>query len=227
MIHIKPYKIFESLEDETLYIFDFDDTIVNSPRFEEQIKDYLNEELTVSSLLNDVLLQINKKTSDLRYENGRYFIEDPNKEINTRGIDWVRKKERVYLIAPEKYYYSDLSFPTELTDIGEFYKSVKNKAIVTARYDKIKFKVEEYLESLGLDYPNYGLFCFPGYNNNNMNRTPEWKGKTVVKLINGNGFKRARFYDDTSKTVRIVRKIVSEELPDIDFKSIKVTGWWR
>lgn len=226
MRYLTEYRLFESLDDETLYIFDFDDTIVDSPRFEEQIKDYLNEDLTVGELLDEVLSQIDKTKSDLRYENGRYFVDDPNKRINIKGTDWVRKKGRVYLTSPEKYYYSDLSFPTEITEIGELYKRVKNKAIVTARYKKIQYKVEEYLESFGFDYPNYGLYCFPGLNDENLERASSWKGRKVVQLIKENNFKRARFYDDTSKTISKVRKAVKENLPDCDFQAIKVRGWW-
>lgn len=226
MRYLKEYRLFESLDDETLYIFDFDDTIVDSPRFEEQIRDYLKEQLTVDKLLDEVLSQVNKQKEDLRFENGRYFIEDPDKKVNIKNTDWVRKKNRIYLTSPEKYYYSDLSFPKEVTEIGELYKRVKNKAIVTARYKKIQYKVEEYLEALGFDYPNYGLYCFPGLNDKNLERASPWKGRMVVSLIKDNNFRKARFYDDTSKTIRMVRKAVKENLPDIDFKAIKVTGWW-
>lgn len=225
MLFLKLFEEFNT-NDDVLYIFDFDDTIVDSPRFEEQIRDYLKEELTVDSLLKDVLSQINKKVEDLRHENGRYYIEDPDESIDINGTDWVRKKKRIYLTSPEKYYYSDLSFPNAVTEIGELYKKVKNKAIVTARYSKIRYKVVEYLKKLGFDYPNYGLYCFPGLSDKNLERASPWKGRMVVKLIKENGFKKAKFYDDQPKTIREVRKAVSENLPDIEFEAIKVTGWW-
>jgi hypothetical protein len=220
-------KLFEEYNnDDVLYIFDFDDTIVDSPRFEEQIRDYLKEELSVDSLLNDVLSQIGKKVSDLNYDNGRYYIDDPDNLIDISKTDWVRKKKRIYLTSPEKYYYSDLSFPNAVTEIGELYKKVKNKAIVTARYSKIRHKVVEYLKKLGFDYPNYGLYCFPGLSDKNLERASPWKGRTVVKLIKENGFKKAKFYDDQPKTIREVKRAVKENLPEIEFEAIKVTGWW-
>lgn len=220
-------KLFEEYSnDDVLYIFDFDDTIVDSPRFEEQISDYLKEELSVESLLSELLSQINKKVEDLRHENGRYYIEDPDGVIDISGTDWVRKKKRVYLTSPEKYYYSELSFPSSVTEIGELYKKVKNKAIVTARYSKIRHKVVEYLKKLGFDYPNYGLYCFPGLSDKNLERASPWKGRVIVKLIKESGFKKAKFYDDQVKTIKEVRRAVSENLPDIEFEAIKVNGWW-
>ena len=218
-------KLFEQFnESETLYIFDFDDTIVDSPRFEEQIRDYLSEDLTVKNLLDEVLSQIGVTTKDLRYKDGRYYVEDPNLIINIENTDWIRKGDKVYLTSPEKYYYSDLSFPTEITEIGKLYKKVKNKAIVTARYEKIRYKVEEYLEKFGFEYPNYGLYCFPGLDDKNLERASPWKGRMVVKLIKENNFKRARFYDDQLKTILNVDAAVKENLPDCDFKAIKVKG---
>jgi hypothetical protein len=224
--NMKFIKFFENFSDEkTLYIFDMDDTILDSPRIEEQIYDYLNEDLDIKYFLDLLLNQINANLSDLKYDNGRYYIDDPKNKIDIKNTDWIRKKERIYLTAPEKYYYSDLSFPKSLTEVGELYKKVENKAIVTARYEKIRYKVEEYLEKLGIDTPNYGLYCYPGINNYHK-RASAWKGDIIVNLIKDNNFKKAIFYDDTSKTVRAVRKIVSEKLPNVDFKAIKVKGWW-
>lgn len=220
-------KLFEEYNnDDVLHIFDFDDTIVDTPRFEDQISDYLKEDISVESLLDELLSQINKNKSDLKYDNGRYYIDDPDNEINIIGTGWVRKKKRVYLTSPEKYYYSELSFPSSVTEIGELYKKVKNKAIVTARYSKIRHKVVEYIEKLGFDYPNYGLYCFPGLNDKNLERASPWKGRTIVKLIKENGFKKAKFYDDQVKNIKEVRRAVSENLPDVEFEAIKVNGWW-
>jgi hypothetical protein len=220
------YKLFESIDDDnTLWIFDFDDTLVDSPKIEEQIFDFLNENLKISDLLEYLLNQINVKISDLKFDNGRYYVNDPEYKINTKKTDWVRKKERVYLTAPDRYYYSSLSFPDKITDISEIYKRVKNKAIVTARYDKIKYKVEEYLEKLGFEMPNHGLYCYPGqliYNK----KSSSWKGDVIVELIQNGKFNKAVFYDDNSKTIREVRKITKDKLPQIDFEAIKVKGWW-
>jgi hypothetical protein len=221
MIHLKSFKLFESeSNDDTLYIFDFDDTIVDSPRFEELAINYLRENVSVKTLVNRSLKQIGKKKEDVKIENGRIYINDPNSEIEVKG-DWVRKKGRVYMVAPDKFYYLEESFPDKLTELSSLYKKVKNKAIVTARIKTVKKLVEKYLDKLELGQPNWGLIMYP-LRDETPDRVATWKAKTIVKLIKESGFKKAEFFDDKSKTVNAVVKLVKEKLPDIEFKGHKV-----
>ena len=221
MIHLKSFKLFESeSNDDTLYIFDFDDTIVDSPRFEELAINYLRENVSVKTLVNRSLKKIGKKKEDVKIENGRIYINDPNSEIEVKG-DWVRKKGRVYMVAPDKFYYLEESFPDKLTELSSLYKKVKNKAIVTARIKTVKKLVEKYLDKLELGQPNWGLLMYP-LRDETPDRVATWKAKTIVKLIKESGFKKAEFFDDKSKTVNAVVKLVKEKLPDIEFKGHKV-----
>lgn len=211
-------KKFLDFDDDTLYIFDFDDTIVDSPRFEELAIKYLKEDVTIKGLLKNSVNLIDKKIEDLKIEHGRLYIDDPNFEINIKG-NWVRKKSRVYLIAPDKFYYSNISFPNKLTNLSILYKSVKNKAIVTARNKTLENQVKKYLNELGLEYPNVGLFMYPI---KDSSKVADWKAKTVVNIIKKTGFKKVNFYDDKSKIVNAVEKLVKSELPNIEFKGFKV-----
>ena len=221
MKHLKPYNLFESKEDvETLYIFDFDDTIVDSPRFEELAINYLSEGVTVKTLVDRSLKQIGKKKEDVKIENGRLYVNDPKSEIDIKG-NWVRKKSRVYLVAPDKFYYLEESFPDKLTPLAKKYKSVKNKAIVTARTKTVRNLLEKYLDKLGLGQPNQGLFMYP-LRDETPDRVATWKAKTVIKLIKESGFTKAEFFDDKSKTVNAVINAVKEELPDVEFIGHKV-----
>ncbi len=204
--------------NDTLYIFDFDDTIVDSPRFEELAIKYLKEDVTIKGLLKNSVNLINKEIEDLKIEHGRLYIDDPNFEINIKG-NWVRKKSRVYLVAPDKFYYSNISFPNKLTELSNLYKSVKNKAIVTARNKTLENQVKKYLNELGLEYPNIGLFMYP---TKDSSKVADWKAKTIVNLIKETGFKKVNFYDDKSKIVNAVEKLVKSELPNIEFKGFKV-----
>jgi hypothetical protein len=222
---MKYIKIYESFtrtkhDDDTLYIFDFDDTIVNSPRFEELAIEYLKENENIGSLLKKSLRLIGKNIDDIKIEHGRLYVNDPNSEIEIKG-NWVRKKNRVYLVAPENYYYSDLSLPKDKTELSEFYSKVKNKAIVTGRLNRIKKKIEKVLDDFGLENPNHGLYCYPSRDESG-DKVPTWKGKTIVELIKKTGFKKVKFYDDNSKWVNKVVSIVRNELPEIDFEGIKV-----
>jgi len=220
-IFFKVESITESKSnDDTLYIFDFDDTIVDSPRFEELAINYLRENVTTKTLVNRALKQIGKKKEDIKIENGRLYINDPNSEIEVKG-DWVRKKGRVYMVAPDKFYYLEESFPDKLTELSSLYKKVKNKAIVTARIKTVKKLVEKYLDKLELGQPNWGLFMFP-LREETPDRVATWKAKTIIKLVQESGFKKVEFFDDKSKTVNAVSKAMKEKLPDVEFKGHKV-----
>ena len=221
MKHLLPYSLFESKsDDDTLYIFDFDDTIVDSPRFEELAIKYLKEGVTIKSLVDRALKQIGVSKSDVKIEHGRLYVNDPDSRIDIKG-SWVRKKGRVYLVAPDKFYYSDISFPDKVTKLAQKYKKVKNKAIVTARLHTVRNLVEKYLDKLELGQPNLGLFMYPSRDEDGS-KVAAWKAKTIVKLIKDSGFKKAEYFDDKSKIVNAVVKAVKLHLPDIDFMGHKV-----
>ena len=218
---MKYLKVFENFQkDDTLYIFDFDDTLVDSPSFEELAIQYLTENQNIGELIKRSLQFVDKSKQDLRIENGRIYVEDPNQTIEPKG-NWVRKGLRVYMVTPNVYHFLDISLPTKVKELSELYKQVQNKAIVTGRMVDLEEKVKESLSRLGLELPNYGLFCYPS-KEQTSDRVAEWKGKTIVNLLKETGFKKAKFYDDKPKWVKKVREIVSKELPDVEFEGIRV-----
>jgi hypothetical protein len=219
MKYLQIYENFNTTDD-VLYIFDFDDTLADSPTFEELAIEYLKEDVTVKSLLDRSLKYISKNTSDLKWENGRIYISDPSEEIQIKG-NWVRKKGRVYLVSPDRFYITDMSLPKKLLKTADIYKSVKNKAIVTGRIITLKPKLEKNLKELGLEKPNWGLHCYPSRQETG-DQVAEWKAKTIVKLIKSTGFQKVKFYEDKSKWLRTVTNAVKKELPHIDWEGIKV-----
>jgi hypothetical protein len=216
---IKLFEDFNQTGDETLYIFDFDDTLVETPDFEELAIQYLSESNTIESLVEDSLRWIGKSKTDLRVEHGRIYVDDPDELIIPKG-NWVRKGKRVYLISPNKFYTSDLSIPTSLKELSNLYKEVKNKAIVTGRTIELENKIKKVLSDFGLEKPNWGLFCYPYPR---FERIAEWKAETIVNLLKETGFKKANFYDDRHKWVKKVVDAVKKQLPEVDFKGIKVS----
>jgi hypothetical protein len=90
------------------------------------------------------------------------LFQIPDNKIEIKG-NWVRKEssKRVYLVAPNKYYYTDLSLPTSPTKLAELYNKVENKAIVTGRIKDMRERIETVLDDFGLEQPNHGLYCFP------------------------------------------------------------------
>lgn len=215
-------KSFGQFNDETLYIFDFDNTLADTPKYNDLVIDYLKENITIKELLNKSLRSINKEEKDLKIENGRIYIDDPEMQIKVKG-DWVRKKSRVYLLTPNIYTFTEMSLPTrEIKEITKIYRSVKNKAIVTGRPKKVCNKIKQKLEEFGLEYPNFGIHCFP-LDNIKSQRVAKWKGNTIVDLIKKSGFKNANFYEDNTKWLKKSKQIVNQELPYINFKAIKVS----
>lgn len=218
IIVINP-SVTESIKDDTLYIFDFDDTLVLNPSFEKLAIEYLKEDITIRSLLQSSNRRIGVTMDKLKWENGKIYVDDPNQEIEVKG-NWIRKGKRVYLIPPDRFYFTDMSLPIDTTNLSEFYNSVENKAIVTGRANDIKHKIVDSLNKFDLEMPNYGLYCYPA-KAQIKDKVALWKAKTIVDLIKKSGFKKVEFYDDNSKWVNKVTAMVKKELPDIKWSGIK------
>ena len=212
---IKNYNEFTG--DNVLYIFDFDDTLVNSPSFDELAINYLKEDITIKDLLNQSINRVGVTLDDLKWQDGRIYVLDPNKELKEFG-NWVRKGDRLYMFTPNAFHLSDLSLPETLKELSELYKSVENKCIVTAREESLRDKITRTLLDLGLEIPKYGLHMAP----NGTKNAGHWKGERIVEIINQTGFQKAIFYDDNAKFIKRATKVVRDKLPNFDFTPIKV-----
>ena len=213
---IKNYNEFTG--DNVLYIFDFDDTLVNSPSFDELAINYLKEDITIKDLLDQSIKRVGVTLDDLKWQDGRIYVLDPNKELKEFG-NWVRKGDRLYMFSPNLFHVSDISLPKYLkTEISDLYKSVENKCIVTAREESLRNKITNKLLDLGLELPKYGLHMAPMGTKN----AGHWKGERIVEIINETGFQKAIFYDDNIKYIKRATKVIKEKLPNLDFTSIKV-----
>lgn len=215
MVKIDRFDNF-SVED-TLYVFDFDDTLFVTPRYEDIAKKLIFENLSISDLVTRALTDAGIKKNQLKFQDRRIFFEDPNQTANITK-DWIRKGNRVYLVQPPEFCYLDESLPTQVKDLVELYKSVQDKCIVTARPQSMRNKIESVLKQFGLDNPKWGVHMCP---NSTMN-AGKWKGEKIVELVRLTGFNNVIFYDDNSKYIRGAKQVVSEKLPDLNFKCIKV-----
>jgi hypothetical protein len=204
-------------EYNTLYVFDFDDTLVDSPRFEDTILKYLKEEYTSKDLLRISLERSGCKISDLRWENGRIFVFDPNKIFREYG-NWKRKGDRLYLLSPNIFSKIDDSLPKKLKPTVDIYKSVENNCIITARPESIRDKITKVLVDLGLDYPKYGLHMLP----DKIKNAGHWKGEKIVEIVKETGHNKVIFYDDNSKYLSKATKVIKNKIPNLDWNPIKV-----
>jgi hypothetical protein len=216
MVKIDRFNEF-GIEQQTLYVFDFDDTLMISPRYEDIAKKFLNENLTVKDLLDRSVNRIGIDKSKLKVQDRRIFFEDPNKDYQ-EVKDWVRKGNRMYLIQPDEFCYLDESLPNQVKELVSLYKNVKDKCIVTARPESMRNKIENVLKQFGLENPKWGLHMCPDGKIN----AGKWKGEKIVQLAETTGFQNVIFYDDNSKYIKGAKKVVSEKLPNLNFKTVKV-----
>lgn len=215
----KVKSLFESSESiDTLYVFDFDDTLVNTPEFEEFVIEYLTEDVSIKEIVDKSTKSIGVNKSYLKWQDGRIYVEDPSENIEVKG-NWVRKGKRVYLTAPDIFGTTDLSLPTETLELVDFYNSVENKCIVTARPEQIRYKIEKVMKELGIEFPKYGLHMYPYKNHYNVGG---WKGEKIVELVEKTGFDKVIFYDDNIKYLKGASKVIKSKLPNLDYKYVKV-----
>jgi hypothetical protein len=216
MVKIDRFQEF-NIDRQTLYVFDFDDTLVVTPRYEDIAIKFLTENLTVKDLLDRAIKRIGVTKDKLKVQDKRIFIEDPDR-IYKEEKDWVRKGNRLYLVQPNEFSYLDESLPKETRELVNLYNSVENKCIVTARPESMRDKIEQVLNQFGLKIPKWGLHMAPDGKIN----AGKWKGEKIVELVETTGFQNVIFYDDNSKYIRGAKKVVSEKLPNLNFKCIKV-----
>lgn len=216
MVNIDRFQEF-SIDQQTLYVFDFDDTLMVTPRYEDIALKFLNENLTVKELLDRSVKRIGIDKSKLKVQDRRIFFEDPNKEYK-EVKDWIRKGNRMYLVQPDEFSYLEESLPRQIKELFNLYNSVTNKCIVTARPESVRNKIESVLKQFGFQNPKWGLHMRPDGRIN----AGQWKGEKIVELAKSTGFQNVIFYDDNSKYIRGAKKVVSQKLPNLNFKCVKV-----
>lgn len=215
---MKQIKTFESFVTNELHIFDLDDTLVETPDFNKMAISYLKENETIGNILKGSVAKIGLSLNDLNWENDRIYVDDPESKITIDG-NWVRKGKRIYLLTPHRWSFLDISLPYALKSLSQKYNTVDNKMIITARPEEMRSKIIKIMNDLGLESPNYGLYMFPA--NIGAGNPGKWKGDMICQLLDKTGFTNVIFYEDNSKTLSKVRRIMAEKMPKINFKTIK------
>lgn len=214
---MKYIKLYESYNNNTLYVFDLDETLVSNPSFTKLVVKSINENFNLSKFLMNSLKEINKKIKDIKIQDDRIYIDDINNDIEL-SKNWTRKKGRVYLLQPDEYEISDLNLPQSTKDLLSKYNSVDNKCIITARPEISKDQVINRLEELGIKKPKYGFHFFPRIKRYGVGT---WKGKKIIEICKKNNFNKVIFYDDNRNYLRDAKSIIIKE-GSIEITTIKV-----
>jgi hypothetical protein len=99
------------------------------------------------------------------------------------------------------------------SNVAEVYNKSENRMILTGRNMKLKPKIEERLIELGMQLPNYGLFCFPG----GKFSIQEYKVKTILDAIIEDGWSEVHFYEDKKDWLYAAKEAVNNAFPEVVF----------
>lgn len=213
---IKTFNNFTN-ESKILYVFDFDDTLVNTPSFEEIAQQYIIEKLTVKDLLLSAVNNIGIDVKQLKFSDGRIYFEDPDGLIDVTR-NWVRKGKRVYLITPDEFSFLDESLPKTTTGFSDIYNKLENKCIVTARPEGTRQQITKVLQDFGFEYPKWGVHMLPRGRKN----AGEWKGEKIVELAIKTEVQKIVFFDDNSRYLKKAGRVVKQKLPNIVWEPYKI-----
>jgi len=216
---MKYLKLFEDFTGEKiLYLFDFDETLVETPEFEEAAIAYLNESLSIGEILDNYASRMGITPKDFKIENGKIYIDYIGQDYKQ---PWILKGKRLYLTAPQYHWtHSPDSLPTGTLELVELYNSVEDKAIITARPEDMRDIIVGKMKELGLEQPKWGLHMFPIRSGSGA--PGQWKGDVAVSLIEESGINNVKFYDDKPKIVNRVVRTVKEKLPNVKIEGIRV-----
>lgn len=97
--------------------------------------------------------------------------------------------------------------------VFESYKKASNKMILTGRNIAMKSLIEERLQDLGFELPNYGIYLYKGGSVSVQN----YKIQTILDSINQYGWKEIHFYEDRKDWLEAAKDAVAKLYPDVMF----------
>jgi hypothetical protein len=104
-------------------------------------------------------------------------------------------------------------------EVFKAYKNAQNKMILTGRNVELKSFIESRLEELGLELPNFGVYCFPGGSTSIQN----FKIQTILDSIQANNWSEINFYEDRKDWLESAKIAVAEKHPNVVFHPHLIT----
>jgi hypothetical protein len=113
------------------------------------------------------------------------------------------------------FHKDDMTIGSRVNEkIGPIYKAVKNKMIVTGRDESLKKAIDMTLRWAQLEFPNKGLYCFPGKGKSSI---PQWKAKVILEEIERGQYDEVHFYEDKANWLKATEDQVRLDFPDVNF----------
>jgi|TARA_R110000851_G_scaffold112921_4_gene237351 hypothetical protein len=121
----------------------------------------------------------------------------------------------VVLNEPRGFYsYQDTIGMEANEPVLDIYHSVKSKAILTGRNISLHGDIVRKLLYMGMDLPNYALYCFDGRYNKNIK---QFKAEVVNMLIDQNNWNVVHMYEDKLNWLEFIEAEVKEKNPEVEF----------
>ncbi len=160
------------------------------------------------------------------------FVQDLTEEnILKSGLKNSIKKYLLLSIGEESGYLVLKPFPGFYdkvetignainTEIISDYNSAKNKMVVTGRSEKLRKDVNLKFKELGLVFPNFGLYLFPG----GKNSISEYKIKVIQDSIFDNEWQEIHYFEDREDWLERAFSEITEKYPKIKFHKHHITN---
>ena len=147
--------------------------------------------------------------------NNKPFGSDYIKYFSEKKYEKVFSVEDDLLVlrAPINFYAHPETIGERVNkEILEEYNRAENKMILTGRVEKLRKDIEKRLKDLKIEYPNFGLELFSGFQN-----VREFKTQTILKTIKENNWKEVHYYEDRADWLYYAEGVVKKTYPEVKF----------
>ena len=204
------------------------DASANAPAYLRKIKNYIyilfSKEIYFVRQ-GDFVLVYDAKTKQPLGSDFYAFIQDLTPEkIESAQLKASSLKEILKAFKLHNGHLVIESFPGFHEDpktIGKYankqviedYNNATNKMILTGRGEPLRSNIEQRLQELGVEKPNYGLFLYPG----GSTGVQQFKVNTILDSIEKNNWEEVHFYEDRKEWLEAAKNAVESAYPNVRF----------
>lgn len=130
--------------------------------------------------------------------------------------NWFDVKDGVLILKEPRGFHSHQETIGMVANepVLDIYHSVPNKMILTGRDFSLYSDIVRKLMYMGIEFPNFGLYCFDGRYHKNIKA---FKGGVVNQSISTHGWETVHMYEDKPNWLEHIRLAVSQEHPEVEF----------